>query len=194
MDWLDPSIQDSGHIESHTFATSSLTQFCILFKRTFITICRDQVSIITHDRSICWGFITDPFQLKWFVQFRNVENTRLSSAWWGLLVSKIGLKMQVEGWISSIVFVGLGWVQRNTMARENNWTGQAGLHTLINSLLLPGPDPSQTDVPRRHRGADRPALPEHWQRCQQGLQQHWIPLLLHAVHHVWSAHAHCVNL
>ncbi|XP_016149437.1 ATP-binding cassette sub-family G member 4-like [Sinocyclocheilus grahami] len=35
-------VKDSGHVESHTFATSSLTQFCILFKRTFITVCRDQ--------------------------------------------------------------------------------------------------------------------------------------------------------
>ncbi|XP_072282267.1 ATP-binding cassette sub-family G member 4 isoform X1 [Pyxicephalus adspersus] len=55
---LCPTQDKSGHIESHTFATSSMNQFSILFRRTFISILRD--TVLTHLRfmsHLCIGVL-----------------------------------------------------------------------------------------------------------------------------------------
>lgn len=47
--------------------------------------------------------------------------------------------------------------------------------------MCPGVDPPEGDVALVYWSSDWSAVPEHRQRCQQSVQQHWIPLLLHAL-------------
>ena len=66
--------------------------------------------------------------------------------------------------------------------------------TIIMSSVFTGTDPPEGNVPSLHRRPDWSPVLEHRERRQQGLQQHRLPVLLHALPHVRCPHAHRTNL
>ncbi|XP_056399402.1 ATP-binding cassette sub-family G member 4 isoform X9 [Hyla sarda] len=135
----------SCHIESHTFATSSVNQFCILFKRTFLSILRDTVVCPITYCSIVYWMTGQPSEATRFLLFSALAtSTALVAQSLGLLIGAASNSLQVATFVGPVtaipvlLFSGF-FVSFKTIPTYLQWSSYisyvSSIHDMIHVLL-----------------------------------------------------------
>uniref|UniRef100_A0A671MXV2 ATP-binding cassette sub-family G member 1 n=1 Tax=Sinocyclocheilus anshuiensis TaxID=1608454 RepID=A0A671MXV2_9TELE len=105
--WHRPSDEDSPSSEGcHSFSASCLTQFCILFKRTFLSIMRDSIVFPVAYCSIVYWMTSQPSDAVRFILFLALGTlTSLVAQSLGLLIGAASTSLQVATFVGPVTAI-----------------------------------------------------------------------------------------
>uniref|UniRef100_A0A671LAD4 ATP-binding cassette sub-family G member 1-like n=1 Tax=Sinocyclocheilus anshuiensis TaxID=1608454 RepID=A0A671LAD4_9TELE len=105
--WHRPSDEDSSSSEGcHSFSASCLTQFCILFKRTFLSIMRDSIVFPVAYCSIVYWMTSQPSDAVRFILFLALGTlTSLVAQSLGLLIGAASTSLQVATFVGPVTAI-----------------------------------------------------------------------------------------
>uniref|UniRef100_A0AAY4CGN2 ABC transporter domain-containing protein n=1 Tax=Denticeps clupeoides TaxID=299321 RepID=A0AAY4CGN2_9TELE len=105
--WHRPSDEDSSSTEGcHSFSASCLTQFCILFKRTFLSIMRDSIVFPVAYCSIVYWMTSQPSDAVRFILFLALGTlTSLVAQSLGLLIGAASTSLQVATFVGPVTAI-----------------------------------------------------------------------------------------